>query len=46
VGYLLALGLFENGMKGINGRFREDDVFHIEKEELEEYERGFRHDSE
>ncbi|PKM72069.1 MAG: GNAT family N-acetyltransferase [Firmicutes bacterium HGW-Firmicutes-16] len=37
----MVLELYEGALQGISGKFREDAVFHIEKAELEEFERKF-----
>lgn len=37
----MALELYEGALSGIAGKFHEDSVFHIEKEELEGFEKKF-----
>ena len=37
----MALELYENSLKGIEGRFYGDKVFHVDPAELEEFEKGF-----
>ncbi len=37
----MALELFSGALDGISGRFYEDAVFHIDKAELEEFDKGF-----
>ncbi len=37
----MALELYGGGLQGISGRFKEDEVFKIEKDELEVFEKQF-----
>ena len=37
----MALELYDGGLSGISGKFYEDEAFKIEKEELENFEKGF-----
>lgn len=37
----MALDLYECALRGIAGKFHEDSVFHIEKKELEDFEKKF-----
>ncbi len=37
----MVLELYEGALRGISGKFREDAVFHIEKAELEDFEKKF-----
>jgi predicted N-acetyltransferase YhbS len=39
----MALELYDGGLKGISGKFYEDEVFKIEKDELEIFEKDFPH---
>jgi Predicted acetyltransferase len=39
----MALELFEDALKGISGRFFEDEVFKIDEAELEEFDKQFPH---
>jgi predicted N-acetyltransferase YhbS len=39
----MALELLAGGLNGISGKFHADEVFNIEKEELEIFEKGFPH---
>jgi predicted N-acetyltransferase YhbS len=37
----MVLELYEDALRGISGRFHEDSVFHIDKDELEAFEKKF-----
>jgi len=37
----MALELYDNSLNGVSGEFYEDEVFKIEKEELEDFEKQF-----
>jgi hypothetical protein len=37
----MGLELYEDSLKGISGRLYESPIFHVEAEELGEFERGF-----
>ncbi len=37
----MTMELVENGLKGIEGKFYGDKAFHVDKAELEEFEKGF-----
>jgi hypothetical protein len=39
----MALELYDGGLNGISGKFYEDEVFKIEKDELEIFEKEFPH---
>lgn len=39
----MALELYDGSLKGVSGKFYEDEVFKIEKEELEDFEKKFPH---
>jgi hypothetical protein len=37
----MALELYDGSLRGISGKFNEDEVFKIENEELEDFEKQF-----